>query len=216
MSAPAGTARTGRRETRPRARTQQKLEHLLAVAAALIARQGYEQTGIRDVGRETGASLPGMYYYFRSKEDLLFQIQHRTFSSLIDAQERELERRGEPDEVLRRLIIGHLAFFSTHPSEMKVCAFELESLRGDSFRRIEDLRRRYYRLVAGVVEEILRRSGSREPDGKSARHVTLFVFGMLNWVFMWFDPERDGPAERLGEKMTDLVLHGLDGAARWK
>jgi AcrR family transcriptional regulator len=39
---------------RSRAGTQRKLEHLLSVAAGLIAEKGYEETAIRDVGRETG------------------------------------------------------------------------------------------------------------------------------------------------------------------
>jgi hypothetical protein len=40
----------------------------------------------------------------------------------------------------------------------------------------------------------------------------LFVFGMLNWIFMWYDPERDQPVERLGDEMVDLLLGGLGAA----
>jgi AcrR family transcriptional regulator len=197
------------RVRRPRAGTQQKLEHLLSTAASLIARKGYEQTAIRDVGRETGVSLPGMYYYFKSKEDLLFKIQHRTFSSLLEAQQAEFAVPEPPERKLRRLIVGHLAFYAKHPSEMKVCTFELESVRDEAYREIEALRRRYYRLVATVIEDLLAREGRQDPGGLFGRHQTLFVFGMLNWIFMWFDANRDGPVERLGDEMADLVLHGL-------
>jgi AcrR family transcriptional regulator len=199
----------GRGPRRPRARTQEKLEHLLSVAAGLIARQGYEQTAIRDVGRATGASLPGMYYYFKSKEDLLFQIQHRAFSSLLEAQEQEFAVEETPERKLRRLIVGHLAFSALHPNEMKVCTFELESVRDEAYREIEQLRRRYYRLLASVVGELVKQSGREDPRGLAGRHVTLFVFGMLNWTFMWYDPQRDGPVENLGDEMADLVLPGL-------
>ncbi len=199
------------RVRKPRAGTQRKLEHLLATAASLIARKGYEQTAIRDVGRETGVSLPGMYYYFKSKEDLLFQIQHRTFSSLLDAQQREFAVPEPPERKLRRLIVGHLAFYAQHPNEMKVCTFELESVRDEAYREIEGLRRRYFRLVATVIEAILARDGRPDPGGLGGRHLTLFVFGMLNWIFMWYDPDRDGPVERLGDEMASLVLRGLAG-----
>jgi len=197
------------RGRRSRAGTQQKLENLLSAAAGLIAKKGYEQTSIRDVGREVGASLPGMYYYFKSKEDLLFQIQHRTFASLLEAQLAGVDGHDPPDRKLRRLIAGHLAFYARHPREMKVCTFELESLRGEAYRDIESLRRRYYRLLATVVGEILARTGRPDPDGLLVRHQTLFVFGMLNWIFMWYDAERDGPVERLGEEMAETVLQGL-------
>ncbi len=207
--APTGTAR-GRR---PRADTQQKLEHLLSAAAGLIARKGYEQTSIRDVGRETGASLPGMYYYFKSKEDLLFQIQRRTFSSLLDAQQAGVAAGDAPDRRLRRLIAGHLAFYARHPAEMKVCTFELESVRGEPYREIERIRRQYYRLVAVVVGELTACEGRPDPGGVLVRHRTLFVFGMLNWIFMWYDPARDGAVDRLGEEMASMVLHGFGGGA---
>jgi AcrR family transcriptional regulator len=196
---------------RPRAATQQKLEHLLSIAAALIAKKGYEQTAIRDVGRETGVSLPGMYYYFKSKEDLLFQIQQRTFASLLEAQQTEYDVEEPPDQKLRRLIAGHLAFYARHPNEMKVCTFELESVHGERYREIARLRRRYYGLVATVVEKTMQCAGHPHSDSALVRHRTLFVFGMLNWMFMWYDPERDGPMDRLGREMAEMALRGVAG-----
>jgi TetR/AcrR family transcriptional regulator len=200
------------RARRSRAGTQRKLDHLLSTAAGLIARKGYEQTAIRDVGRETGVSLPGMYYYFESKEDLLFQIQHRMFSSLVESQEKAAAVDGAPEQKLRRLLAGHLAFYAQHPNEMKVCTFELESVRDEKYLAIKQLRNRYYRLLATVIDEILERQGRRDASGLRERHLTLFVFGMLNWIFMWYDPERDGPVEGLGDEMADLVLKGLERA----
>jgi AcrR family transcriptional regulator len=206
------TTTAGKRPRRTRAGTQQKLENLLAIAAGLIAEKGYEQTAIRDVGRETGVSLPGMYYYFKSKEDLLFQIQHRTFASLLEAQQAVVDAGDPPERKLGRLIVGHLTFYAQHPNEMKVCTFELESMRGQPYEQIRRLRRRYYALLASVIDEALRCSGRVDSSGLLVRHLTLFAFGMLNWIFMWYDPARDGSVERLGEEMADLVLDGLRGS----
>ncbi len=206
----SSTTTARERARRTRAGTQQKLENLLAGAAALIAGKGYEQTAIRDVGRETGVSLPGMYYYFKSKEDLLFQIPHRTFASLLDAQQAVQDAGDPPERRLRRLIVGHLAFYAQHPNEMKVCTFELESLKGQPYERIKELRRRYYGLLAGVIGDALRCRRRSDSNRLVVRHLTLFAFGMLNWIFMWYDPARDGPVERLGEEMTEMVLHGLN------
>jgi TetR/AcrR family transcriptional regulator len=194
---------------RARAATQRKLDHLLARAAALIAEKGFEATAIREVGREVGSSLAGMYYYFESKEELLYRIQQGTFASLLDAQEEIASRPGTPEERFRRLLRGHLAFFGSHPNEMKVCTYEIESLKGERFHALETLRRRYYRLMADVVGELMNGAGRGRAESARSRHVTLFIFGMLNWVFMWHDPPRDRPVEELGEEMLDLVLNGL-------
>ncbi len=192
-----------------KARTERKLERLLAAASDLIARQGYGQTSIRDVARETGFSLAGMYYYFENKEDLLYQIQHRSFASLVEEQERVAGEEGSPEEKLRRLVDKHLSHFADHFSEMKVCTFEMHSLQGEHYATIEDLRRRYFKCIAKVVGEIMGRSADEvETDGRVRRN-TLFVFGMLNWIFTWYDPQRDGGVAELGDEMISLLLGGL-------
>jgi len=199
----------------PRERSGEKLERLLGTAAALMARQGYDQTSIRDVGRETGYSLAGMYYYFASKEDLLFQIQQRTFASLLAEQEREVKRGQTPEEKLEFLVRNYLDFFTRHANELKICAFEIESVKGEQYGEIERLRRRYFRLAHGVVRELMGGNGRGAAASSHVRHFTLFIFGMLNWVFLWHDPRRDGSATRLADDMLRLILNGLprEGAA---
>ena len=192
-------------------RSSLKMEQLLTAAANLMAREGYDHTSIRDVARESGFSLAGMYYYFQSKEDLLFKIQHRTFGSLLEEQERSCRGGGTAEEKLRRLIQNHLSFYTKHFNEMKICTFELQSLSGERYREIEQLRRRYYKIAAEIVGEILDsadRPGGGETD---IRHYTLFIFGMLNWIFSWFDPKRDAPVEDLGDRLLNLALYGLRG-----
>ncbi|RMG43923.1 MAG: TetR/AcrR family transcriptional regulator [Acidobacteria bacterium] len=211
MSQDAGPTPQGEAEP---SRTEQKLDRLLAAAAELMARQGFSQTTIRDVARATGYSLAGMYYYFKSKEDLLFQIQLRTFTSLLEQQQEALARGGTAEERLRRFVRGHLGFFVEHFNELKVCTFELESLSEEAYREIEAVRRRYYRLAAGVIAELMGRDGGNPETDRAVRHATLFVFGSLNWIFMWFDPERDGPVDALADEVVDLVLHGVRAVAR--
>ncbi len=193
---------------RPRHATQRKLDHLLASAAALIAAKGFEATAIRDVGRKVDASLAGMYYYFASKEDLLYQIQSTTFGSLVAAQEAAAAPPGSAEDRLRRLILGHLTFYAKHPNEMKVCTYELESLTGDLYRQVAATRRRYFRIVAGVVSELIGGPARKTREAKS-RRIALYIFGMLNWVFMWYDPAKDGPVDNIGAEMFNLLMTGI-------
>jgi len=207
---PAATI-SASRPRRPRATTQQKLDALLSRSAKLIAEKGFEAMSMRDVSAAAGGSLAGLYHYFDSKEELLYQLQYRTFRSLLESQEAIAAQPGTPEERFRRLLIGHLTFFSEHPSEHQACTFELKSLTGERYETVETLRRRYYRLMTSVVAELRDGGGAHTAESKEARHATLFIFGMLNWVFMWYTPERYGSVEQLGEEMLDLVLNGLRG-----
>ena len=193
----------------PRQATQQKLDNLLAASAALIADKGFEATSLRDVSRALDVSLAGLYHYFDSKEELLFQIQYRTFASLLARQEETLVAPGSAEERLRRLVLGHLAFFAAHPNELKVCTYELESLKGDRYEKTEAIRRRYYRLMSMVLAQLMGIPTTNGKEPRASRHAALFVFGMLNWIFMWYDPARHGSVDQIGDEMIALVLNGV-------
>jgi TetR/AcrR family transcriptional regulator len=164
---------------------------------------------MRDLAKAIDVSLAGLYHYFVSKEELLYQLQYRTFASLLEGQQAVSVLDGTAEERLRRMIVGHLAFYATHPRELKACTFELESLQGDLYDTIEGLRRRYYQLMTKVVADFADGPRRRGTPTKRSRHATLFMFGMLNWIFMWYDPARHGTVEQIGEEMCDLVINGL-------
>lgn len=200
---------TGPLRRRARVATQEKLDRLLVTVAALIAEKGFEATSMRDVSRALGVSVAGLYHYFESKEDLLYQLQYRTFASLYEVQAERASEPGTAEERFRRLVVGHLDFFARHPNELKVCTYELESLQGDAAVTVEAQRRRYYRLMTSVVAELMDGAIPGHGESKRSRHATLFIFGMLNWIFMWYDPERHGTVEEIGEEMLDVILNGL-------
>jgi AcrR family transcriptional regulator len=192
-----------------RASSQRKLDALLAKAAVLIAKQGFEATSMRDLSAAMNGSLAGLYHYFTSKEDLLFQLQHRTFLGLLAAQQDVAARPGTPEERLDRLIKGHLRYYSKHTNELKACTFELESLTGEALDAVEAIRRQYYRLMTSAVAAVMDGAAGKTKASRRSRHATLFIFGMLNWIFTWYDPSRHGTMESIGREMRDLVLDGL-------
>ncbi len=121
---------------------------------------------------------------------------------------------GSAEERLERLVKNHLAYFISHFNELKVCTFELESLQTERFEIIAELRRRYYLCMAQVVGEINGVAAAQLEHDRQVRHRTLFIFGMLNWVFMWYDPAKDDPTGTLGDEMVAMVMNGLSGEGR--
>ena len=57
--------------------SEAKLQHILSISAQTFADHGFEGTSIRDISRATGVSLSGLYYYFESKQKLLYLIQNK-------------------------------------------------------------------------------------------------------------------------------------------
>ena len=103
-----------------------------ARAAEVFAEKGFDGASIRDVAKATDMSLAGLYYYYRGKDDILFDIQNEAFTTLLDQHAEALAGVKDPEEKLQRVIEGHLAFFANHLAEMKVMSRESEALAGES------------------------------------------------------------------------------------
>ena len=180
-------------------------ESLLSVAARVFAARGYDRTTMRDLSRASQMSLAGMYYYVRGKEDLLFEIQRACFERVRDGAERKLAEAAGAEERLQAFIRHHVQFFATHMDEMKVLSHEAESLTGQRLEQVRRLKRAYVDLC----EELLARLEEQNGGERINRHVAAYaLFGMMNWIYTWYDPEGSVGALELADAICRLFLNG--------
>jgi TetR/AcrR family transcriptional regulator, cholesterol catabolism regulator len=186
-------------------RFDRRLGEILNHATAVFCEKGYEGASMRDLSRATGMSLAGLYHYFESKERLLYLIQKHTFSTIVQRLKERLEGVADPDQRLRIFIQNHLEYFVTNQSGLKVLAHEDESLRNGFGSEISAIKREYYRICLGLIDDLKRQ---HHLDFNS-RTAVMSLFGMINWIYTWYNPRVDGDAEALGKQMGDLVLNGI-------
>ncbi|MBI1723227.1 MAG: TetR/AcrR family transcriptional regulator [Gemmatimonadetes bacterium] len=180
-------------------------ENLLAVAARVFAANGYDRTSMRDLARASGVSLAGIYYYVKGKEDLLFQVQKSCFERVHQGAREAISGQPSAEERLAAFIRHHVTFFATHMAEMKVLAHEAESLSGAALTEVRRLKRAYVELLLKLLAE-LDGQGSGEHVN---RHVAaLALFGMMNWMYTWYDPKGPVNATELADSITRLFLNG--------
>lgn len=136
--------------------SEAKLQYIILQAAQLFAEQGYEGTAIRDISRATGVSLSGLYYYFESKQKLLYLIQINAFTSVLQRLRSRLAGVSDPQQRLRILIQNHVECFLSHPNEMRVLSHEEHALEDPFKQEIADIKRRYYTLARDILDELAR------------------------------------------------------------
>lgn len=184
-----------------------KLASLLDVAAEIFAAKGYHHASIRDLSRQAGVSLSGLYYYFSSKEELLYMIQERSLRLLLSDLDERMAGIRDPRERLRTLVHNHIEFTASHRSAMRVLNHEYDALEGDLRAKIAGLRLRY----ANVCTEILRdlRRSTAGGDAVPLNIATSALLGMMNWIYAWYLPETNVPVDRLTEHIYRLFLAGF-------
>ncbi|SRR5581483_581115 len=215
MASPAKIARPRRPGSHPRrvenngSRFDRRLAKILDHATAVFCEKGYEGASMRDLSRASGMSLAGMYYYFESKERLLYLIQKHTFQNIVERLRERLKGVGDPEQRIRIFILNHLEYFLANQKAMKVLSHEDEVLKNGFGAEVAGIKREYYRICVGLMDDYKHARGL----DFSSRMAVLSLFGMMNWIYTWYNPRVDGDAEDLAREMGDTFLRGV-GATR--
>ncbi len=188
-------------------RYDQKLEFILRTAARIFAEKSYHSTSMRDISRATNVSLAGLYHYCKSKEELLFLIQDNCFGRVLERLEQRLLEVEDPVTKLGIFIENHLSFFAANMSEMKVLSHEAESLRGELYTHVSTRKDKYTKLARKILREV-----QDTQPGKQAIDLTVAtyaLFGMMNWIYNWYDPQGKLKVSDLADNLLQLFLGGF-------
>ncbi len=182
--------------TQPRTR-------LLAAAARAFAQRGFHAVSMRELARDTGRSLGSFYNHFDSKEELLFTLQRDAFDELLAGAAGAIDAATTAPARLHQFVLNHLRYIASHPEVMRVLVHEAGALAGTRRSEIRTRKEAYFDLARGVVAGVV--DGADPPE---IERVTYCLFGMLNWTYGWYTPERHGPPEVLARTIYRLVLAG--------
>jgi AcrR family transcriptional regulator len=209
MGTPSTTARIPARTNRaiapPATRYDRRLAEILTHATEVFCKKGYEGASMRDLSRESGMSLAGLYYYFESKERLLYLIQKHTFTTIVQRLKARLEGVSDAEERIRFFILNHLEYFLANQAAMKVLSHEAEALKNGFASEVAAIKREYYRICVGLLDGLKNERGLQF----STRIAVLSLFGMMNWIYTWHNARVDADAESIAREMGDIFLRGV-------
>jgi AcrR family transcriptional regulator len=196
-------------------RFDRRLSEILDFATEVFAEKGYEGASIRDLSRLSGTSLAGLYYYFDSKEKLLYSIQKHTFSTIIDRLRKRLSQESDPEQRLRIFVHNHVEYALGSHKAMKVLSHEDDVLKNGYRSELAAIKRSYYRICIGLVEDLTHndRRGAMKPRRADIRTAVMSLFGAMNWLYTWHNPKSDPDAVTLAKQISDLFLQGIPGIA---
>jgi TetR/AcrR family transcriptional regulator, cholesterol catabolism regulator len=209
MASPLTAARvpTRRHRAAPVSATRfdRRLAQIINHATDVFCKKGYEGASMRDLSRASGMSLAGLYYYFESKERLLFLIQKHTFTTIVQRLKSRLEGVSDPEQQIRIFILNHVEYFLANPASMKVLTHEAEALKNGFASEVAAIKREYYRICVSLLDELKTDRALQF----STRIAVLSLFGMMNWIYTWHNPRVDADAEQLASEMSDIFLRGV-------
>ena len=195
---------------RPRADDfEEKKRAILASAARVLSVQGMDKASMALIAREAGVSKALLYHYYTGKDRLVFDIIRTHLADLEAAVVQADDPALPPRARLRALIGAVLEQYRDADDRHKVQLNGTPTLTPALRAEIVAIERRIVAPFASAIAQAA-------PDLPPARlmPVTMSVFGMMNWVYMWF---RDGGSltrTDYADMATAMVLGGLPEVAR--
>ncbi len=189
--------------------TDRRLE-ILRTAASAFTRTGFTRATMGDIADKVRMAKGNLYYYFPSKQDLLFFCQDESLGRLIDETRAISKSKLRTDEQLRAMITFHV---KTILEELpgSTAHTDFRSLPGPLLRKLIRKRDRYEQAYRSVIERGIKQRIFRKCNVKTAAWAIL---GALNWSAQWFSPKGEISADQLGRDFADLFINSLRRNAR--
>lgn len=184
--------------------TNRRME-ILRQAAQVFREKGYHGAGMREIAAGIGVAPGALYYYFKSKEDLLYACQDMSLSRLIEVGEQLVASDAPADQRIRDLIRAHIDF-TIDELGGSAAHVEFHALPEDKLRDIVRKRDRYEGCIRALIQAGVDAGAFRAVDVKLT---ALWLLGALNWTVVWWRPEGTWKSEDLETGFADLFLEGL-------
>jgi len=176
-------------------------------ATRLFAQRGFAGTSLQDIADEMGVTRPALYYYVKSKDDLLARLvaeitEGNTAQILDVAHDPTLD----PVEKLSRIARSMAQNRALQPSKFLLLVRSEAALPDDLAAMHEATKREMLRTLIAVIGEGIESGKLRPVNPRSA---ALAVIGMCNWIAWWFHEEDATSADEVAGDVADLVTSSL-------
>lgn len=181
---------------------------ILATASKVFKRKGYANTSMGDIGKAVGLLQGSLYYYFKSKDEILYKIVSPPIERLISTLQAIVASEVTPTEKLHAAILAHVGGFEeTYPEMLLFIQEDFKDVRPALRTAVVNFRRTYDAIWDGLYREGIE-AGEFRAD--LDRQITVYgILGMCNWMHRWFTKGKRLTGAEIAEIFTAIITSGI-------
>jgi len=195
-----------KRETR----FAEKRGAVLAAAARLFNQKGFDNTPLSDLADALNVTKPTLYYYVKSKDELLLEITRVGQAAYLDALDQANRDGSTGIEKLELFINGYIGSNCTDFGRVVVKTGR-QALSAKNQKKMDAEYRKLDTLLRNVIKEGIEDGTIAEVDPKMA---TFLLFGAMNWIAYWY--QEDGPLspQEIAGQFISILSQGFAARAK--
>ena len=179
------------------------------VAARLFNKKGYLETNMDHIAAGAKVSKGNVYYYFSTKEEILFFILSNYMDLALENLDADLQKIENNLSKLRFFISRHVELYVKNIDEAKTLLHESRCLSKKHYKDIAKKEKKYYRIASRLLSDLC-----NGPDGPSRDEITVMtflLFGMCNWIYSWYDIKGAITPDKLSQVIWTIYVEGSKG-----
>jgi AcrR family transcriptional regulator len=181
-------------------------QDIIAAAAHIFNEKGYAATSIRDIADAVGLLKGSLYYYVRSKEDLLYKIILTAHEGAKRNMTLAADTDGSAVDRVRALVRGH--FGRLDPGFVTInLVNDFQHLSATRQARILEERDRYELFLSDLIAAG-QREGSFVAD-LDPRVAAVAILNMLNAFYWRYRSNRPLGMSEMAREYESFILRGL-------
>jgi AcrR family transcriptional regulator len=206
----ASTSRQNQKRMHRRKKTaahDERRQEIIERCATLFDRVGFHGTSMQLLADEVGISKPTLYHYFRSKNDMLYEMHQMHIAAMGEGLEDFEDTSGNVVEVLQRACVNILREIAEHPGCVRAFMNHYTELVGEQRAEVRKTRAAYFQRISNTIKKGIEFGTFRNKDPEL---ISLAFLGMCNWAYKWYPKMlKELPPEEAAKGLIDLFLGGL-------
>lgn len=156
-------------------------------AARVFHERGYASSSVQTIADELGILKGSLYYYIKSKEDLLYGLLkdvHDDLSVILD--EAKTNVASPPLERLFKYVRSQVEYATRNIPKISIYYRDADQLSDEHRLHIHSRRKEHQRFVLDLISE-------GQSDGSILANedpyvLSNLIFGSFIWTYRWFEP----------------------------
>lgn len=184
-------------------------DKIITTSIPLFDKKGYSETSIQDIVDHIGVTKGTFYYYYKSKQELLRDINLGYIERLLDKQKLILDDTSKTYyEKLYNIIYMVIRFIRTQRQDARIFTREMRHLEEENLNTIKQKRHEFRLNLQAMLEE-----GIEAGEFKANIRADILTFGILgitNWSYYWFNPSGEISEKELTNSFMELIMQGIN------
>lgn len=182
---------------------QKKKEEIILSAVRIVNKKGFQGATMEEIAAELFMTKGSLYYYFKNKEDLIFQCHEMVLDQAIEELNTNYNEEAAHEEKLRKMIFTHIRYAIERKEMFNMIIKPEHIFSSDQLNVILQKRNKYANLFDQVITD-----GQESGTFTSAepKIVRMILLGAMNWIQQWYKPEGAKSMEDIQVLYSEYLL----------